>query len=230
MGAAGRALRATLCVGGAYLLGSLPFSFWTVRRVTGGDVRDMGSGNPGATNVLRVAGPKAAAAALAGDVGKGVLAVALPRLAGAPPAVTAAAAVAATAGHVYPAFLGLRGGKGVATAFGALAALAPLPAAASFGVFAATVAGTRYVSIGSAAGALSFPLFVALRRRRGDRPLLAAAGAIAALVLGRHRENLRRLLSGAEMRFERRPGAAAGGEDGTGEARGGAAAARRAAR
>jgi len=193
-----------LAVLSAYLLGSLPFSFWSVRKVTGGDVRSMGSGNPGATNVLRVAGPKAAAAALAGDVGKGVLAVTLPRLTGAPPGVLAATAVAATAGHVFPAFMGLRGGKGVATGFGALVALAPLPAAASLATFAATVGATRYVSIGSLAGALSFPVFLLVRRRPGDGPLLVAAGCVAALVLGRHGENLKRLRSGAELRFERR--------------------------
>lgn len=199
-----RFLRAALAIVGAYLLGSLPFSFWTVRRLTGGDVRRMGSGNPGATNVLRVAGPKAAAAALAGDVGKGALAVVLPRLAGEPPQVVAASAVAATAGHVFPVFMELRGGKGVATGFGALLALAPWPAAGSLGVFAATLAGSRYVSIGSLAGAVSFPLLLALRRRPGDGPSLIAAGCIAALVLGRHRANLKRLAEGAELRFERR--------------------------
>jgi len=216
------ALRDVACVAGSYLLGSLPFSYWIVRRSTGGDVRRMGSGNPGATNVLRVAGPRAAGTALAGDVGKGALAVVAARLAGAPPPVVAAAAVATTAGHVFPAFLGWRGGKGVATGFGALAALAPLPAAGSLGAFAATVAVGRYVSLGSLAGALSFPLFVALRRRRGDAPLLVAAGCIAALVLGRHGGNLKRLRRGSEQRFERatkEPGGAAGGVLGRGERR-----------
>jgi len=196
------------CVAGAYVLGSIPFSYLIARRVTGGDVRRMGSGNPGATNVLRVAGTGAGIAALTGDVGKGALAVALPRWLGAPREVQAAAAVAATAGHVFPAFLGLRGGKGVATAFGALTTLAPRAALGSLAVFSLTVAATRYVSVGSLAGTATFSLIVATRARKhpGGLALLAAGVAIAGLVSVRHRDNLRRLRTGSEHRLTRPAG------------------------
>jgi glycerol-3-phosphate acyltransferase PlsY len=210
-------------VAGAYLLGSLPFSYLIVRRLTGLDVRHLGSGNPGATNALRVAGPVAGAVTLLGDVGKGALATALPRLAGAPQPVSAAAAVAVTAGHVFPAFLHLRGGKGTATAFGALVTLAPGAAAASVGIFAVLAGTTRYVSLGSVGAAAAFPLLVAHRalRRRGREPeLFVAAVAIAALVVARHRSNLSRLRAGAERklgeergeRAPRRERPAAGGD------------------
>lgn len=191
-------------IAGAYVLGSVPFSYLVVRRLTGLDVRHFGSGNPGATNALRVGGPAAGAASLLGDAGKGIVATAVPRLLGAPPPVAAASAVAVTAGHIYPVFLGLRGGKGTATGFGALVSLAPLAATGSLGVFSATVAATRYVSLGSVVAAGSFPLFVAagkMRRRGGGADILAAAGAIAALVVTRHRGNLRRLWAGVERRL-----------------------------
>lgn len=191
-------------VAGAYLLGSLPFSYLIVRRLTGLDVRRLGSGNAGATNALRVAGPGAGAATLLLDVGKGALAAGLPRLLGAPGAVSAAAAVAVTAGHVFPAFLHLRGGKGTATAFGALVTLAPGAAAGSLGVFAALVGTTRYVSLGSMGAAAAFPLLVAarvLRRRHVEPELFVAAVAIAALVVSRHRTNLLRLRAGAERKL-----------------------------
>jgi len=199
----GRLLYA-LMVAGAYLLGSVPFSYLIVRRLTGLDVRQLGSGNAGATNALRVAGPGAGVASLLGDVGKGALATGLPRLLGAPRPVAAAAAVAVTAGHVYPAFLHLRGGKGTATGFGALVTLAPGAAAGSLGVFAAMVGTTRYVSLGSVGGAAAFPLLVALhalRRRRPDLDLFFAGTAITALIVSRHRSNLSRLRSGAERKL-----------------------------
>ena len=188
----------------AYLLGSVPFSYLIVRRLTGLDVRHLGSGNPGATNALRVAGPGAGLATLLGDAGKGAMATLLPRYAGAPRPVAAAAAVAVTAGHVFPAFLHLRGGKGTATAFGALVTLDPASAAGSAGVFAALVAATRYVSLGSVGAAAAFPLLVALRslRRHHLEPdVFVAASAITALVVARHRSNLVRLRAGAERKL-----------------------------
>lgn len=203
-------IRAVLSTLLAYLLGSVPFSYLIVRRTTGEDVRRMGSGNPGATNVLRVAGPRAGAMALACDVLKGSLAVAVPRLLGAPRPAASAAAVAVTAGHVFPAFLGLRGGKGAATGFGALTALAPWEAAGSLAAFGGTLAATRYVSLASMAGAVTFPVLVAARGLGGRRPdpsLLAATGAVTALVLVRHGGNLRRLRSGSEHRLGERAGA-----------------------
>lgn len=193
-----------LWVGVSYLLGSVPFSYLVVRWLTGLDVRSFGSGNPGATNALRVGGAKAGAASLLGDLGKGVAATALPRALGAPPAVSAASAVAVTAGHVYPAFLGLKGGKGTATGFGALVTLAPVAATGSLALFSATVAKTRYVSLGSVVAAGSFPLLVAAgarRRRDGGVEVLSAAAAITAMIINRHRGNLRRLRSGEERKL-----------------------------
>ena len=188
---------------GAYLLGSVSFSVLVVRRATGRDLRGEGSGNPGATNALRSAGPRVGAATLALDVGKGAAAVALPLAAGAPAAVAGSCAVAVVLGHVYPAFFGFRGGKGVATSFGAFLPLAPWATAAAAGVFALGSAVSRYVSVGSMAAAASLPALVALGRRRGlvrrEASVLAAATATAGLVIARHLPNLRRLLAGREF-------------------------------
>ena len=110
-------------VAGAYALGSVPFSYLIVKLAKGRDVRTVGSGNAGATNVMRAAGKAAGAAALLLDCGKGVAAVTAARALGASGLVVGGAAVAVVAGHIYPVFLGFRGGKGVATASGALGAL-----------------------------------------------------------------------------------------------------------
>lgn len=197
-------IRWLLSVAGAYLLGSIPFAYLIVRWFTGHDLRQMGSRNPGATNALRVAGIGAGVTVLLCDAGKGAAAVALPRLWKAPPELPAATAVAVTAGHVFPAFMGLRGGKGAATGFGALAVLEPVAALGSLAVFATTVATTRYVSAGSLAGAVALPVLVvgrALQSRRGRPELIIATGAIAALVVGRHRANISRLASRSERRL-----------------------------
>ena len=199
-------MRWPLLFAAAYLLGSVSFSYLIVRALKGRDVRQVGSGNAGATNVLRTAGAWPAAAALALDVGKGVAAVTAARLLAAPPAVAAGAAVAVVVGHVFPIFFGFRGGKGVATATGALGALAPPAAVGAFAVFAAAVATTRYVSLGSIAGAASFPFLVALlqgTRWGGEREpaVLIASALIAGLVIAKHARNLRRLRAGTEHRL-----------------------------
>src|SRR5262249_35808479 len=120
---------------GAYLLGSVSFSVVVVKVVQGLDVRTVGSGNAGATNVMRAAGKKAGAAVLALDAIQGMTAVAVPRALDAPPAVVGSAAVAVVLGHVFPVFFGFRGGKGVATSAGALGMLAPAAMAAGLAVF-----------------------------------------------------------------------------------------------
>jgi acyl phosphate:glycerol-3-phosphate acyltransferase len=125
---------------------------------------------------------------------------------GAPPPVVAAAAVAVVLGHVYPVFLRFRGGKGVATTAGALGSLAPLPALACVGVFVAAVAWKRYVSLGSIAAVGAFPLLLVLAGRLGWTPppspwTVGGAVAIAALVVVKHRSNLRRLRAGTERRL-----------------------------
>jgi glycerol-3-phosphate acyltransferase PlsY len=198
-------LAATL-VAGAYLLGSVSWSVVIVKLLQGLDVRTVGSGNAGATNVLRAAGKKAGAAVLALDVAKGVTAVAVPRALDAPPAVVSGAAVAVVVGHVFPVFFGFRGGKGVATALGALGTLAPSAMALGLVVFLAVVAWKRYVSLGSIVTAALFPLLVwiTLRLRwsqSGGPWLLLASGAIAILIVTKHSRNLQRLRRGTEPRL-----------------------------
>ena len=176
----------------AYVVGSVPFSFIVARAFGVADVRRVGSGNVGATNVARSAGKAAGLLALLCDAGKGAGAVALAGvLFPGEPALVALAALVAVVGHMYPLWLRFEGGKGVATGLGAFALLVPEAALASLAVFAATAALSRYVSIGSIAGALTLPA-VAFARR-GAAPEAWAAAATAALVLVRHRSNVRRI-------------------------------------
>lgn len=191
---------------GAYLLGSVSFGLLLVRRARGVDVRATGSGNPGATNALRAAGPAVGVTVLALDVAKGFLPVAAGRAVEIPERGLAWIGAAAVVGHVFPLWHRFRGGKGVATAAGALTALAPWPMLAAFVLFLVTVASTRIVSLGSVLAALSAPLFWAVGGRLGwwsPPPTMALAGcvAISLLVLWRHQDNLRRLSRGEEPRL-----------------------------
>ena len=205
-------------VAGAYLLGSVSFSVVLVRLVQGLDVRTVGSGNAGATNVMRAAGKKAGAAVLVLDVLKGVTAVAVPRALDAPASVVSGAALAVVLGHVFPVFFGFRGGKGVATSAGALGTLAPAAMALGLLVFVAVVRWKRYVSLGSIVTTVSFPLLVALGGLAGWRDyqepwLVLAAAGIALLVVLKHAKNLKRLRQGTEPRLGERRAATA--EDGS---------------
>jgi acyl phosphate:glycerol-3-phosphate acyltransferase len=190
---------------GAYLLGAVSFSLLIVKARQGVDIRTVGSGNAGATNVLRTAGVKPALAVLCLDVAKGAGPVVAARALDAPGPVVGATAVAAVVGHVLPAYYGFRGGKGVATATGALAPLAPWAALAAAGVFALVVAATRYVSLASIGALGSFPVLVYAGGRAGWWPapawLLSSAVAVAVLVAVMHRANVRRLLDGSEHRL-----------------------------
>jgi acyl phosphate:glycerol-3-phosphate acyltransferase len=203
--------------GGAYLLGSVPWSYLIVKLAQGRDVRSVGSGNVGATNVMRAAGKAAGATALLLDCGKGVAAVAGARALGASSTAVGAAAAAVVIGHVFPVFLGFRGGKGVATASGALGALVPGVLAAAAVVFVLAVAWKRYVSLGSVAAAASLPLLLLAGQGLGWlRPpgagIVAACFLIAAIVVARHATNLDRLRRGVEPRLgERRRAAGDGG-------------------
>jgi glycerol-3-phosphate acyltransferase PlsY len=183
----------------AYLIGSIPFSFLVARAFGVPDVRQVGSGNVGATNVLRSAGKAAGALALLLDVGKGAAATALAgRLAPGQAVLPAVAAVAAVVGHMYPVWLRFRGGKGVATGLGAFAPLAPRAALGAVVVFAVAALATRFVSLGSVAGAVAMAgLVLAVG---GPDPVAIAAVFTAALVVFRHRSNLRRVLGGTERR------------------------------
>jgi glycerol-3-phosphate acyltransferase PlsY len=171
-------------------------------------VRVEGSGNVGATNVLRAAGKTAGVLALLLDVAKGIAPVVLGRLLGASPTVLALSAVAVVVGHIHPVFLGFRGGKGVATAAGVGFCLAPLVTLSATAIFFATVAVTRFVSVGSIAAAVSLPVLAHLSSRLdavgsvGFESQLAFA-IIAVMVVGRHRSNIRRLVAGTESRLEK---------------------------
>lgn len=189
----------------AYLLGSVSFSYLIVKLKEGRDVRSVGSGNAGATNVLRSSGLRAAALTLLLDVGKGVAAVLGTRLMDASPPVVGGAAFAVVLGHIFPVFLGFRGGKGVATAAGALGALEPGAMLATLVVFVAVVVWKRYVSLGSIVAALVFPLLAWMGDRlvwfHSDPSVVIASAAIASLILFRHRGNLDRLRRGVESRL-----------------------------
>jgi glycerol-3-phosphate acyltransferase PlsY len=184
---------------GAYLLGSIPFSFVVARAFGVEDVRRVGSGNVGATNVLRSAGRAAGALALLLDAAKGAAATGLALwMAPEPAMVPPLAAVASVLGHMYPVWLGFRGGKGVATGLGAFAPLAPQAALAATLLFVATVVVSRYVSLGSMVGAVSLAVLSGLFG--GSIPVVGVASAVAVLVIVRHRSNLRRLWEGSERR------------------------------
>lgn len=186
----------------AYLLGSIPFALLVARRFGGVDLRASGSGNIGAANVLRSTTKPVAAFVLVLDVGKGAAAVVAARAAGAGDAMAAGAALAAITGHIYPVWLRLRGGKGVAVACGAFAVLAPLPTAIAVGIFIAAVWATRYVSLGSVlATAALAPLADA---SGATRPIVVGAAGAAALIVFRHRGNLLRLVRRTERRIGER--------------------------
>lgn len=204
----------------AYVLGSAPFSYLIVRIHRGIDVRTVGSRSAGATNVLRTSGKWAALSALLLDAGKGAAAVLAARALEVGIWWLAAVAAATVAGHVFPLFLAFRGGKGVATAAGVLALLAPWAGVGALAVFVLLVAWKRYVSLGSIGAAASLPALVAARWSGGafrdadgldqGPALLAAVSAIAVLVIVRHRTNLVRLRAGAESRLGQAPPAGAG--------------------
>ena len=183
-----------------YALGSISFAVLLVRATTGTDIRAEGSGNAGATNVLRAHGKKLAVLVALSDVAKGAAAVLLMRLVTADPRWAAAAGFAAILGHVFPVFYGFRGGKGVATAVGAFLALSPLALLVCLAIFVAVVAATRYVSLGSVVSMALLPPVAGLLFH-ASRAVVTAAGATALLVLVKHLANLKRLARGEERRL-----------------------------
>lgn len=185
----------------AYLIGAIPFGYLVVKFTTGSDVRESGSGNIGATNVLRTTGRGPAVLTLLLDIAKGFLAVWLAAwLTNGSAEWTALAALAAMAGHAFPVFLKFQGGKAVATFIGAFLFVAPVPLLAALTVFLITVAWTRYISAGSILAAGSFPLGVWLI----DHPPLIvflASLVAAGFIVYRHKSNLERLHQGTENMF-----------------------------
>lgn len=182
-----------------YLIGSLPLGYLAGRRLGGVDLRDVGSRNVGATNMYRVSGPRLGLTVMALDMAKGALAVGAAWMGAPTDTSLVAAAIGAVTGHVYPVWLRGRGGKGVATACGAFGMLAPWPTALAVGAFAATVALTRVVSAGSVLAALTLPIAAAVTGAAA--PIVWGAALAAALVVWRHRSNLRRLTRGTEQRI-----------------------------
>jgi glycerol-3-phosphate acyltransferase PlsY len=185
----------------AYLLGSIPFGYLLVRWKTGGDVRATGSGNIGATNVLRTTGRLAGVATLLLDIGKGYLAVWIARQwTGESPLWMSLAALAVIAGHAYSVFLGFKGGKAVASFVGAFLCLTPFAVAMEMIVFGVVVAWTRYISLGSIVGAATFPLAVWLLVQP-PMPIWMAATVACAFIIYKHRSNIERLRQGRENVF-----------------------------
>jgi glycerol-3-phosphate acyltransferase PlsY len=182
-----------------YLIGSVPFALLLARRWGASDLRRIGSGNLGATNVLRTSGIRAGVLVAVLDVAKGAASVVLAERLGGGTVAPAAAGLAAIVGHIYPVWLRFRGGKGVATACGVFSVLAPLALPPVLIIFAATVWATKYVSLGSVLASLALPpIAYALG---GGMPVLAAASVAATLVVFRHRSNLARVRLGTERRI-----------------------------
>jgi glycerol-3-phosphate acyltransferase PlsY len=187
-----------------YLIGAIPTGVVLTRLMGLEDVRTKGSGNIGATNVYRVAGKLPGILTLIGDVLKGFLPLLAVKLWLAPtPLQLGLAGVLAIVGHCYPVYLRFKGGKGVATALGIFLVLDPLALLGGCLMFLLAVAATRYISLGSVLAATVAPLLTIPLHR--PLPLILCACAIGALIIWRHRENLRRLGAGTENRFSAKP-------------------------
>ncbi len=190
----------------AYLLGSINTSIIVSKLAGKADIRSCGSGNAGATNTLRVLGKGAAAAVVIGDALKGILAVLIARFAFDFFAVSGNvripqyyAALFAVVGHIFPIYFGFRGGKGIMTSIAVIFMLDWEIGVILLLIFAAIFVTTRYVSLGSCISAVMFPVLVYMFHS-GDREFVAAACIIAALAVFKHRDNIRRLVSGTESK------------------------------
>ncbi len=187
----------------AYLLGSVATAVITCRLMGLPDPRSLGSGNPGATNVLRHGGGKAAAITLLGDVLKGFLPVGAAALLALPPAVVAGAALAAFLGHLFPVYFGFRGGKGVATAFGAMLGMSWMLASAVAATWLVTAIAFRYSSLSALTAAALAPVYAVVLE-----PAPAYVGVMlvmSVLLFWRHRSNIRKLLDGTEDKIGEKP-------------------------
>lgn len=186
----------------SYLVGATPTSYWVGKAFHGIDLREHGSGNLGATNAFRVLGWRWAAPVMVVDVAKGFVPVwVFPTWSGGSFAWTLGFGAAAIVGHMFSLWVGLRGGKGVATSAGVFLALAPWAALGAFGVWLLLTFATRTVAVGSIGAAASLPVLVALLPHQGGRGLVAFTTALAAFVIWAHRSNVRRILRGEENRF-----------------------------
>jgi acyl phosphate:glycerol-3-phosphate acyltransferase len=189
-------LTAILAFAGGYLLGSIPFAFVITKLFGLGDIRQVGSGNVGATNVLRTGNRWAAALTLLGDVGKGVVAVLLAKQFGDVAAM--AAALGAFVGHIFPVWLNFKGGKGLATCAGIIAALYWPVALMGFATWLVVAVITRISSLSALVAAAITPIYMAVF---AAWPYAVGSVVLAALLFLTHRDNIRRLLKGEEPRI-----------------------------
>ncbi|NLY27087.1 MAG: glycerol-3-phosphate 1-O-acyltransferase PlsY [Alcaligenaceae bacterium] len=201
-------LAALTLIAGSYLVGSIPFAVVVSKAMGLQDPRTFGSGNPGATNVLRTGNRKAALLTLIGDAAKGWVAVwataTLAPIFGAPSSVVGLSAIAAFLGHVYPVFLGFKGGKGVATALGVVLALNPWLGLATALTWLLVAYTTRYSSLSSILAAISAPLYYFLGAGAAwpmQGSFVLALLVLCAVLLVRHQANISRLLQGKEPRI-----------------------------
>ncbi len=189
-----------LIVVGAYFLGSLPTALLVVRWVTGKDVRLSGSGNVGGTNAARAAGMRIGAVVTIVDMAKGALPVMVMQWYDPSSRWLALSMLAAVVGHIFPVWLGFRGGKGVATGFGAFLVLAPVAAGVAFIIWLIVVGVGRYVALGSMVASACFPVLLYMLEPPGE-PVMWAIVAVAALIVLKHRSNMENLIQGTEPRI-----------------------------
>lgn len=197
----------------AYLLGAIPFAFLIARLTGVKDLRRIGSGNLGATNVWRAAGPVAGVSVFLADIGKGAVAIWLARffLADSSQAIVSSdivlvvAGLMAVLGHVFPIYLGFRGGKGAATGLGMMAMLLPIPTLVAFVVFAVIAATWRYISLATILGAISLFVVVTIQKfwlaPEIDLVYFIMTMVLTLFIVFTHRQNISRLISGTENRI-----------------------------
>jgi glycerol-3-phosphate acyltransferase PlsY len=200
-----------------YLLGSIPFGFLLVRIFKGEDVRSSGSGNIGATNVARKS-PALGVVTLLLDAAKGLAAVLVARVLFSgtqQPLIMSTAALFAVLGHLFPVWLKFRGGKGVATSLGAFLLLTPKSILCLVGLFLILTVAFRYVSLGSVAVALAFPLLAWAFQEYTDQRQLIFIAVVSALIIWKHTQNIGRLAAGTESKLGKKLGAESVEESGT---------------
>lgn len=193
-------MKAILLIPFAYLIGSIPTGVIVSKIIGGRDPRLVGSGNIGATNVLRSGGKKAGIITLLGDIAKGAFPVFLALQVSGSYTVIGTIAFSAFLGHLYPIFLGFRGGKGVATAAGIFLVISPLAFFLASLVFTVIVIKTRYVSLGSLGSGLSMPLLISLFTDSKAYILLSLL--ITVFILYKHKDNIKRIIEGRENRID----------------------------
>ena len=184
----------------AFLIGSVPTAFWYAKYVHGLDIRQHGSGNIGASNSLRVLGKKAGIIVLLIDLLKGLIPVLVARKLGFTPENILLTGVFAVLGHLFSPFVGFKGGKGIATAFGVILGFSPLGALICIAVFGVVLYFSRYVSLGSVCGVLAFWVYIFFQPDRSMQTLIIAS-VLAFLLIISHRKNLGRLWSSTENKI-----------------------------